>query len=153
MVSLRRRTTSGDIKKIFAKPLGLTKSNDRPRIQSDSAAGVDKQQEKISTKSSSLKITDLKDFHKLSPSSAVAPGAPGAGATSNSSSVNSIPKEISPDDPFDHDNIGYLNGSGQSNSSSNANNNTANLICERLPGKNLTPYYRATFKIKDQEFN
>ena len=150
MVSLRRRTTSGDIKKIFAKPLGLTKSNDRPRIQSDSAAGVDKQ-EKISTKSSSLKITDLKDFHKLSPSSAVASGAPGAGATSNSSSVNSIPKEISPDDPFDHDNIGYLNGSGQSNSSSNANNNTANLICERLPGKNLTPQFPRTHSL--QQYN
>ena len=42
MVSLRRRTTSGDLKKIFVKPLSIGKSSaasERPRVQSESGIG------------------------------------------------------------------------------------------------------------------
>ena len=119
MVSLRRRTTSGDLKKIFVKPLSIGKSSaasERPRVQSEggmaatSGSGgldlsVDKKQSHAGgqKKSSTLKITDLKDFNKLSPTSAAATGSGTLPASaSNSSSVNSITKEVSPDDPFDN---------------------------------------------------
>ena len=42
MVSLRRRTTSGDLKKIFVKPLSIGKSSaasERPRVKSESGIG------------------------------------------------------------------------------------------------------------------
>ena len=145
MVSLRRRTTSGDLKKIFGRPLGLSakqaqQQSDqlRPRIQSESAASseplaaeglpAEKVHEKV-TATSSLKITDLKDFRKLSSST-------GTGTSNKTSagnvSVGSPSAELSPEDPFDHDNISYLNGSGNS-SNGQSNNNTTSVICDRLP--------------------
>ena len=121
MVSLRRRTTSGDLKKSFFKQLSISKTSaaasERPRVQSESGmaaastsvdppSSTDKKQSHGGQKksSSTLKITDLKDFNKLSPTSATAAASMSgtSPAASNSSSVNSIPKEVSPDDPFDN---------------------------------------------------
>ena len=72
-------------------------------------------------KTSSLKITDLKDFGKLTSGSKV--------SSASSSRTSSIVKENSLDDPFDHDNIGYVNGSGNNSS----NNAAPAILCDRLP--------------------
>ena len=55
----------------------------------------------MSSSPTKLKITDLKDFNKLTASS----------------SSNSLSKESPSDDPFDHDNIGYLNGNSSNDNS------------------------------------
>ena len=68
---------------------------------------------------SALKITDLKDFHKLTNS----------GTVSQSSSNNSLSKSSSFEDPFDHDNISYSNQQQQQNN----NTTTTSIVCDRLP--------------------
>ena len=81
-----------------------------PHIATSTSSGLDPSADKnqssqgggVQKKSSTLKITDLKDFNKLSPTSATAASISGTSPVSNSSSVNSIPKEVSPDDPFDN---------------------------------------------------
>ena len=81
-----------------------------PHIATSTSSGLDPSVDKkqsfqgggVQKKSSTLKITDLKDFNKLSPTSATAASISGTSPVSNSSSVNSIPKEVSPDDPFDN---------------------------------------------------
>ena len=81
-----------------------------PHIATSTSCGLDPSADKkqssqgggVQKKSSTLKITDFKDFNKLSPTSATAASISGTSPVSNSSSVNSIPKEVSPDDPFDN---------------------------------------------------
>jgi len=167
MVSLRRRTTSGDLKRFLSIPTNRSSSSSakskkdqqRSRIQSADSAplAIDKEnprtnkqtnneKEKLQTSATgsptrhhqssvsskqttaqtTLKITDLKDFNKLTSSSTI----------SQSSSTNSLQSKSSSfdGDPFDHDNIGYLNGSSHNTATNGSNNNTTTtIVCDRLP--------------------
>ena len=118
MVSLRRRTTSSDLKKALRPLLKAKGSPERPRVHSASSAvpastvssdtNVDgesiekspvKKTTSFETAANSKKITDLRDFSRL---------------TSTTSSVPSIDEDKEHDDPFDHD-ISYVNGSSSNN--------------------------------------
>ena len=85
-------------------------------IYSIFSAGAAQAKSAESPTKSQLKITDLKDFNKLTSKK---------GEMSQSSSNNSLSKSSpSFEDPFDTDNISYLNGS---------ENQTQTLVCDRLP--------------------
>ena len=102
MVSLRRRTTSRDLRRILSGPSAAKNQEKRSRIQSEPTNAKEASSSTNSpSPSSQLKITDLKDFNKLTASS------------SNNSLKDSSPSE----DPFDHDNIGYLNGNSSNDNS------------------------------------
>ena len=100
MVSLRRRTTSRDLRRILSGPSEKSKDK-RSRIQSEPTANEQKEESVVSPTKSQLKITDLKDFNKLTASE----------------SSNSLKDSSPSEDPFDHDNIGYLNGNSTNDNS------------------------------------
>ncbi len=154
MVSLRRRTTSSDLKKALKPLLKNAKggSPERPRVHSANAA-LDKDEEAtealIEEKSSvaktislennaaasTKKITNLKDFNRLA-------------STTSSALTTSIDEDKEIDDPFDHD-ISYVNGGGSNGGNPSnvihgpdlwsscdcflAGNNNVTLVCDRLP--------------------
>lgn len=74
-----------------------------------------------------MKITDLKDFSKLTSGS----GGGVKETVSASSSNTSLSKSSSfENDPFDSDNIGYLNGGS---CGAGGNPDTTTIVCDRLP--------------------
>ena len=122
MVSLRRRTTSRDLRRILSGPSASKNQEKRSRIQSEPTNDHPKvEPNSPKSPSSQLKITDLKDFNKLTASS------------SNNSLKDSSPS----DDPFDHDNIGYLNGN-----SSNDNSASIGKKMFKKVGKSFVKYFR-----------
>ena len=107
MVSLRRRTTSRDLRRILSGPQAGKKGQERSRIQSEPINEASKEVVPTCSSPTKLKITDLKDFNKLTASS----------------SNNSLSKDSPSDDPFDHDNIGYLNGNSSNDNSASIGKN------------------------------